>query len=131
MKFVHFGELKAIEPCADWYLVPPRKEGMFAVPYGFVDADWINARRTFNPTGMPGDGIMMYPGERSVFSSIRLAQCRDAEEDYEYLKLAAAKVGQAKVDAIVDSIVRSLTDFSHDAEKLRTARRMIAKIISE
>ncbi len=87
--------------------------------------------RTFNPIGMPGDGIMMYPGERSVFSSIRLAQCRDAEEDYEYLKLAAAKVGQAKVDAVVDSIVRSLTDFSHDAEKLRTARRMIAKIISE
>lgn len=87
--------------------------------------------RTFNPIGMPGDGIMMYPGERSVFSSIRLAQCRDAEEDYEYLKLAAAKVGQTKVDAVVDSIVRSLTDFSHDAEKLRTARRMIAKIISE
>lgn len=87
--------------------------------------------RTFNPIGMPGDGIMMYPGERSVFSSIRLAQCRDAEEDYEYLKLAAAKVGQAKVDAVVDSIVRSLTDFSHDAEKLRMARRMIAKIISE
>lgn len=87
--------------------------------------------RTFNPNGMPGDGIMMYPGERSVFSSIKLAQCRDAEEDYEYLKLAAAKVGQARVDAVVDSIISSLTDFSRDAEKLRTARRMIAKIISE
>ena len=80
---------------------------------------------------MPGDGIMMYPGERHVFSSIKLAQCRDAEEDYEYLKLAAAKVGQARVDAVVDSIISSLTDFSRDAEKLRTARRMIAKIISE
>lgn len=49
MRFVHFGELKAIESHADWYLVPPRKKGMLAAPYGFVDADWINARPASEP----------------------------------------------------------------------------------
>lgn len=67
MKFVHFGELKAIEPPSDWYLVPPRKKGMFAVPYGFVDADWINAR----PVSEPGSNTeyLLVPDGRKLTQS--------------------------------------------------------------
>lgn len=67
MKFVCFGEPKAIEPHADWYLVPPRKKGMFAVPYGFVDADWINAR----PVSEPGSNTeyLLGPDGRKLTQS--------------------------------------------------------------
>ena len=87
--------------------------------------------RTYNGNGMPGDGIMMYPGEKSVWPSIKLAQCRDAEEDYEYLKLAAAKKGNAVADAACDAFIRSLTDYSRDPAELRAQRARLAALLAE
>ena len=87
--------------------------------------------RTYNGNGMPGDGIMMYPGEEHIFPSIKLAQCRDAEEDYEYLQLAAAKAGRDRTDAVCDVFIKSLTDFSRDPRMLRAARRKLVRLILE
>lgn len=87
--------------------------------------------RTYNGNGMPGDGIMMYPGEKHIFPSIKLAQCRDAVEDYEYLQLAAAKAGLAAADSVTDSIVKSLVDFTRDPAKLRLARKRLVTLIVE
>ena len=74
---------------------------------------------------------MMYPGEKSVWPSIKLAQCRDAEEDYEYLKLTAAKKGSAVADAACDAFIRSLTDYSRDPAELRAQRARLAALLAE
>ena len=77
----------------------------------------------------PGDGIMMYPGEKEIWPSIRLAQCRDGVEDYEYLQLATAKAGVAACDNVTRAIVRTRTDFSRSPEELRKARDLLSSII--
>jgi hypothetical protein len=78
---------------------------------------------------MPGDGIMMYPGENEIWPSIKLAQCRDGVEDYEYLQLAAAKAGLAECDKITKTIVRNLIDYSRSPEMLRKARERLCGVI--
>lgn len=85
--------------------------------------------RTYNAFGMPGDGILMYPGENGIFPSIKLAQCRDAVEDFEYLQLVAARRGQACSDAACDALIRSLTDFTRDPRAIRAMRERLASAI--
>lgn len=85
--------------------------------------------RTYNGNKMPGDGIMMYPGENEIWPSIKLAQCRDGVEDYEYLQLAAAKAGLAECDKITKTIVRNLIDYSRSPEMLRKARERLCGVI--
>ena len=84
---------------------------------------------TRNGNGMPGDGILMYPGEKSIWPSIKLANCRDAEEVYEYLKMVSRLAGGKAADEISRSIVSSLTSFTRDPAKIRVARRRLAEII--
>ena len=95
-----------------------------------ADDTYFPSYKTYNKSGMPGDGIMMYPGEKGIWPSIKLAQCRDAVEDYEYLKLAEEKAGIAACDEITRIIVKSKTDYSRNPVDLRTARARLAKIIS-
>ena len=98
--------------------------------YRFKEDDtYFPDYRTYNGNGMPGDGIMMYPGEHHIFASIKLAQCRDAEEDYEYLQLAAAKSGRDGADAACDSIIKSLVEYTRDPASIRTARKRLVKMI--
>ena len=85
--------------------------------------------RTHNPNGMPGDGIMMYPGESGIWPSIKLAQCRDGVEDYEYLQLAAEKVGIDECDNVTRTLVKTMTEYTRDPQMLRRARERLAKII--
>ena len=70
--------------------------------------------------GAPGDGTFMYPGREHVLGSVRLSMLRDAEEDYEYLKLAGADD---------TSPVRSLLDFPKTSKPLLEARRKLAERI--
>ena len=86
--------------------------------------------RTHNPNGMPGDGIMMYPGEDGIWPSIKLAQCRDGVEDYEYLQLAAEKAGMDGCDEVTRTLVKSMTEYSRSPAALRRARERLAKIIA-
>jgi hypothetical protein len=85
--------------------------------------------RTRNGNGMPGDGILMYPGADSIWPSIKLANCRDAEEDYEYLQLAAELRGEKAADEISKSLVESLVKFTRDPKRIRAARRRLAELI--
>ena len=84
---------------------------------------------TRNGNGMPGDGILMYPGKKSIWPSIKLANCRDAEEDYEYLKIASELLGEAASDEVSKTLVKSLTDFTRDPATIRAARRRLADMI--
>ena len=78
-----------------------------------------------------GDGVFLYPGRRHVISGIRLANVRDGEEDYEWLQLAAEKVGRNAVEAVMRELVRSKADFSRDPSLLRRVRTRIADIVEE
>ena len=77
-----------------------------------------------------GDGVFLYPGREHVLSGIRLANVRDGVEDYEWLRLAAEKVGRNAVEAVMRELVRSKADFSRDASLLRRVRTRVADLIS-
>ena len=83
---------------------------------------------TFSDLQCPGDGVMTYPGREHVLGSVRLANLRDAVEDYEWLTLAARR-DPAAVEAVVREVARSQTDFSRDPNALRRARRALGDII--
>ena len=85
--------------------------------------------RTRNGNRMPGDGILMYPGKDSIWPSIKLANCRDAEEDFEYLQTVSSLCGRKAADEISGTLVSSLTDFTRDPAKIRAARIRLAELI--
>ena len=79
----------------------------------------------------PGDGILLYPGKREVYPSIRLAQLRDGVQDYEWLQLAEKKCGRAAVDAVSRKVIRTLSDFTRDPAVLRGAQAEIGDMIEK
>ena len=96
----------------------------------------LDERETYFPTWRTdtfpkahGDGVFLYPGREHVLSGIRLANVRDGEEDYEWLQLAAERVGRNAVEAAIREVARSTTDFSRDPGTLRRARGLIGDMI--
>ena len=83
-----------------------------------------------NRSKMPGDGILLYPGKEHILPSIRLANIRDGEEDYEYLVLAEERIGCEKTAAMVRQYVRSPTQFTRDAVSLAALREQLADAIT-
>ena len=82
-----------------------------------------------NKMGMPGDGILLYPGTERILPSIRLANIRDGEEDYEYLMLAEEALGRQNVSALVRALVSTPMKFSRDASALSALRDRLADAI--
>ncbi|NSW54516.1 MAG: DUF4091 domain-containing protein [Armatimonadetes bacterium] len=111
------------------------------IPQGGSDAaanpdSWVTAsHKVFK---VNGDGHLLYPGaEKEPVPSIRLAVIRDGIEDYDYLALLQAKLGEARVpqlskdryEALLEvgpEISRSLTSFASDATVIRQRRDAIA-----
>ena len=79
---------------------------------------------------MTGDGVLLYPGKDHILPSIRLAQIRDGVEDYEWLKLAAAKAGPNAADAASRTLIHSMTEFSRSPAIVRAARDNLARLIA-
>jgi hypothetical protein len=81
-----------------------------------------------------GEGMLLYPGQDAGLSgpvpSIRLKLIREAMEDFEYMTLASAQGHTAQVDAIVDSLTRSFTDWSQDPDAYMAARAKLATLIA-
>ena len=103
-------------------------------PWGDMSRKTLDERETYFPewhtrsneaAKCPGDGMFLYPGERHVLPSVRLANIRDGVEDYEWLQLAAAAGGGEAVRAAEGGLVRSLTDFSSSPHDLRAARARV------
>ena len=82
---------------------------------------------TWNYLGIPEDGIFLYPGKEHILPSIRFANIRDGEEDYEYLLRAEKKLGRKAVEEMVRPLVRSQTDFTRDPSALSALRRDLAR----
>jgi len=74
-----------------------------------------------------GDGRLLYAGKDGPIGSIRLANLRDGLEDFEYLKLAAARDAAAARKAC-DPVARGFIDFTRDAAVVRRARAELAAI---
>ena len=80
---------------------------------------------TWSHLKTPGDGIFLYPGKEHILPSIRLANIRDGEEDYEYLLRAEKALGRKTVEAFVRPSIRSQTDFTRTAAELSALRERI------
>ena len=85
--------------------------------------------RTGNSLHMPGDGILLYPGEEAIWPSVRLAEVRDGEEDWEWLRLAAANGGRDKALDVAGTLIKSMEKYERDPKKIRQARSRLADII--
>ncbi|MGA2617220.1 MAG: glycoside hydrolase domain-containing protein [Thermoguttaceae bacterium] len=89
----------------------------------------------------PGDGHLVYPGvarlhgarpeydKRHSSDSLRYEAMRDGIEDYELLRLLAARSPE-KADTICRSVVRSLTDYTLDPTEFNRARRQLLEQLS-
>ena len=82
---------------------------------------------TWNHLGISGDGIFLYPGKEHILPSIRFANIRDGEEDYEYLLRAEKRLGRKAVEEMVRPLVRSQTDFTRDPAALSALRRNLSR----
>jgi hypothetical protein len=81
-----------------------------------------------------GDGSLLYPGkpigQTGPMPSLRLKIIRQGMQDYDYIRLAANKAGSEKVDAIINSQVKSATEYQQDAGELEKAKAMLAELIA-
>ena len=85
---------------------------------------------TYSGLHMPGDGIFLYPARDRILPSIRLAQMRDAVEDYEWLQLLAGRKGKAAADVFSRMLVTSMTEFTRSPSKLRQVRSSLGDAIA-
>ena len=81
-----------------------------------------------------GEGMLLYPGDKAGIkgpvTSIRLKLVREAMEDFEYMTLAAARGHKQQVDAVVDGLARSFTDWERYPAAYARARRELAELIT-
>jgi len=87
---------------------------------------WDLKQGTFSP----GDEWIVYPGKDGPRASLRWEAMRDGLEDYEYFKLLAAKRGPARATELGRQLMRSITDYDRDPNKLLAIRREMAREIS-
>ena len=71
----------------------------------------------------------MRGGIKSPVASIGLRLIREAMEDFEYMTLAARRGKKDNVDAIVDGLARSFTDWDRDPSAYMQARERIAGLV--
>jgi len=90
-----------------------------------------------------GDGVLQYPaGDGSPLASIRLKVICDGMEDYEYMVLLKNAVAEAKKqkrspEAVaeaeellkLDSVFRTMDDYSRSEDDYRNFRRRAAELI--
>lgn len=94
---------------------------------------------------MNGDGVLQYPAEDgSPLASIRLKVICDGMEDYEYIvqlknAVAAAKrmrkdpalIAEAEKLLTLDTVFRTLDDYSRNEADYRNFRRHAARLIAQ
>ena len=80
-----------------------------------------------------GEGVLLYPGylagTENFVPSIRLKLYREAEEDYEYMVMASNMGFKDEVDKIVNGVVSSFENWSHDSQAYEQAREKLAALI--
>lgn len=85
------------------------------------------------PGGLPpGDCCIIYPGEDAPLDSLRWEILREGMEDYEYLwLLQEVSAGRGKGEEHCRAIIRDITDYDKNPQKLSRVRRAIAEEIAK
>ncbi len=82
-----------------------------------------------------GDGQLLFPGEmfglHGPVASYRLVQIRDGFDDYDYLKLAEAKVGRDAVLRAIAPVAEEILPYTTDYRVMESTREAIVKLILE
>lgn len=82
-----------------------------------------------------GDGSLFYPGKPvgvdGPVSSLRLEVIRDGLEDFDYLTLAEAKLGNEAVQGYVVKLARNLKDYEQDPLALERVRRELGALLEK
>ncbi len=78
----------------------------------------------------PGDSYIVYPGPGGVLDSIRHEAMLEGIQDYELLRLLAAKSPE-QAERIMESVVRSFRRYTLDPAEFRAARRRLLAALSE
>jgi len=116
----------------DFALIKPRLLHWINFLYGATGylhwgLNWWDLKQgTFSP----GDEWIVYPGKNGPRGSLRWEAMRDGLEDFEYFKLLAAKRGEARAMELGRQLMRSMTDYDRDSEKLLAIRRQMAREIA-
>jgi len=116
----------------DFALIKPRLLHWINFLYGATGylhwgLNWWDLKQgTFSP----GDEWIVYPGKNGPRGSLRWEAMRDGLEDYEYFKLLAAKRGEARAMELGHELMRTITDYDRDPEKLFRLRRQMAMEIA-
>ncbi|MCC6484141.1 MAG: DUF4091 domain-containing protein [Armatimonadetes bacterium] len=80
-----------------------------------------------------GDGSLLYPGRKAGYPgplpSLRLKIIRQGMQDYDYIAMAAAAAGPARVRRIVDTQAASWSDYQKDPIALNATRARLAALI--
>jgi hypothetical protein len=71
---------------------------------------------------MTGDGVLVYPLADGLASSLRLEAVRDGSEDYDLLAAVTAKLGTERTNGLLQTMLRSMTDFDRDPQTLNRIR---------
>jgi hypothetical protein len=79
------------------------------------------------------EGVLLYPGADlavpGLVTSMRLKEVREGMEDYEYIRMLAARGQKEEADRLVRKIARTFTDWNSDPIDLYQVREEIAKRI--
>lgn len=82
-----------------------------------------------------GDGLLLYPGppvgEEGPVASLRLKCVTDGIDDFDYLTLAAEKLGTDAAKEYVSRISKTYTDYSLDAQELYTVRHELGEALAK
>ena len=105
--------------------------------WGFAGDPWRNPL-TFglaDNSDEAGDGELLYPGlpvgETGPVGSLRLKCVTDGLDDFDYLALAAEKLGKEQAEAYVSRLSRSYTDYSLDAEEVYAVRAELGAALAD
>ena len=94
---------------------------------------WVTPTYVNDSNHYWGEGLLLYPGDpaglEDFVPSIRLKLYREAEEDYEYMTLAAKSGTNEEVTGIVNTLATSFQSWSHDVNAYSKARQQLADII--
>lgn len=78
------------------------------------------------------EGLLLFPAAAAapgLAPSMRLKQIREGMEDYEYLRMLAARGQKEEADALARRVARSFTDWDADSSSLYAAREELARRI--
>lgn len=77
----------------------------------------------------PGDNWIIYPGKWGPRSSLRWEAMREGLEDFAYFT-ALAKQSPERARELARQVMRSITDYDKDPEKLEQTRRQVAREVA-